>query len=944
MGDTTFTEGQRWISESEPELGLGTLVQIDGNKVSILFPATGELRQYASDNAPLKRVRFRIGDTITNHEDRSIDVERVDEVAGLLTYHGSGQAVPEAQLNDRISFSRPEDRLLNAHCDELNAFELRKVCADYRFHRHQAANRGFVGGRVDLIPHQLYIAQEISARHAPRVLLSDEVGLGKTIEACLILHRLLVSGRAERILIVVPESLVHQWFVELLRKFNLWVNIFDQERCQAIEANQEDANPFLDDQLVLCSTALIANSSKRLEQATRASWDLLVVDEAHHLEWSEAQVSQEYTAVETIAKETEGLLLLTATPEQLGPESHFARLRLLDPERYHSFEAFLEQSEHYEAVAKIADALDQDREILPRESEALAELLKRPLPLSKPEQRKAALNELLDFHGPGRVIFRNTRAAISGFPKRIANLVALRPAKNREELLDLAATEFAADAGDKSLENYLALDDDPRIKWLADLVKQRTPDKILLICHSKEKALAVDDALRKQITAKTAVFHEDLPLVQRDRNAAWFAEDEGAQLLICSEIGSEGRNFQFAHHLVLFDLPLNPELVEQRIGRLDRIGQKQDIQIYVPYLEHSPQEVITQWYHQALDALETNLEGGHYLYQKFGQQIHDFALEYPALPKAESAKELTALLQTSKEERTQLTQRLKRGRDRLLELSSFREQPAAMLIEQIKTDDCQRDLEQFMSDVFDHFGVHVEELTDRTYRLDPRGVITDSFPSIPREGLIATYDRKRALSREDVSFLTWDHPIVTGAMDLILSSELGNSCFALWPDQAAPGLLLEAIYELTTMAPGKWHADRFLPRTPIKIIVDHQLEPVEPSEIPSFASRVLKNSPPYRLLDNDHMKNELLPAMLKSAETIAQREANQVSKTRLTEMNKALDSEITRLESLVAINDHVRPIELSLARKQKKALEEALSEATLRLDSVRVIWKTPESS
>ena len=944
MGDTTYSEGQRWISESEPELGLGTLVQVDGNKVSILFPATGELRQYASDNAPLKRVRFRIGDTITNHEDRSIVVERVDETAGLLTYHGDQLAVPEAQLNDRISFSRPEDRLLNAHCDDLNAFQLRKVCADYRFHRHQAANRGFVGGRVDLIPHQLYIAHEISARHAPRVLLSGEVGLGKTIEACLILHRLLVSGRAERVLIVVPESLVHQWFVELLRKFNLWVNIFDEERCQAIEANQENVNPFLDDQLVLCSTALLAGSSKRLQQATRADWDLLVVDEAHHLEWSESEASQEYLAIETIAQETEGLLLLTATPEQLGPESHFARLRLLDPERYHSFKAFQEQSEHYEAVAKIADELGQDRDLPPDSSEALTKLLARPVQLNDSEQRKAALNELLDFHGPGRVIFRNTRSTISGFPKRIANLVALRPSKNQEELLDLAATEFAADAGDESLQNFLKLDEDPRIKWLADFVKQQAPEKILLICHSKEKALAVDDALRKQITAKTAVFHEDLPLVQRDRNAAWFAEDEGAQLLLCSEIGSEGRNFQFAHHLVLFDLPLNPELVEQRIGRLDRIGQKQDIQIHVPYLEHSPQEVISQWYHQALDALETNLEGGHYLYRKFGQQIHDFALEYPALPKNESAAELESLLQTSQEERKQLTQRLKQGRDKLLELSSFRAQPAKKLIEQIITDDEQTELEAFMSDVFDHFGVNVEELAKRTYRLDARGVITDSFPSIPKEGVIATYDRKRALSREDVSFLTWDHPIVTGAMDLILSSELGNSCFAVWPNQDAPGLLLEAIFELTTMAPGKWHADRFLPRTPIKIILDHQLEPVEASEIPSFASRTLKNSPPYRLLDNDSMKNDLLPAMLKGAESIAKREASKISKTRLAEMNKALDSEISRLESLVAINDHVRPIELSLARKQKEALKKALSEAALRLDSVRVIWKTPESS
>ena len=84
---------------------------------------------------------------------------------------------------------------------------------------------------------------------------------------------------------------------------------------------------------------------------------------------------------------------------------------------------------------------------------------------------------------------------------------------------------------------------------------------------------ALQSALLDVLKVDSALFHEDLSLIQRDRNAAYFADQEGAQILLCSEIGSEGRNFQFAHHLVLFDLPLNPELLEQRIGRLDRIGQ-----------------------------------------------------------------------------------------------------------------------------------------------------------------------------------------------------------------------------------------------------------------------------------------------------------------------------------------------------------------------------------
>ena len=139
---------------------------------------------------------------------------------------------------------------MNGDVDTPQLFALRRKTLKYDHNRRISPVNGFVGGRIDLIPHQLYIAHEVSNRFAPRVLLSDEVGLGKTIEACLIIHRLLLSGRISRVMILVPETLVHQWFVELLRRFNLWFHIFDEERCQAIEDSAPEGNPFLDDQLI----------------------------------------------------------------------------------------------------------------------------------------------------------------------------------------------------------------------------------------------------------------------------------------------------------------------------------------------------------------------------------------------------------------------------------------------------------------------------------------------------------------------------------------------------------------------------------------------------------------------------------------------------------------------------------------------------------------------
>ncbi len=566
------------------------------------------------------------------------------------------------------------------------------------------------------------------------------------------------------------------------------MHIFDAERCASIEAGEPGANPFLDDQLVLTSIDFLAGDQRRAEQAVAAGWDVLVVDEAHHLEWSEAAPSREYQAVEELSRQSAGLLLLTATPEQLGVESHYARLRLLDPDRYRDLASFQSESKDYKATAEIAEKLRDETPLTNKDLATLRRLLAHDPQLEpqlaelgqgKAEAQSALLEDLLDMHGPGRVLFRNTRTGMKGFPKRTLRLARLESGAEAEHWLDHVSTEFAVDAGDGKLQASLDLAKDPRVLWLVKLLQELDPQKVLVITRTIEKAEAIDEALRRHLTVKTGIFHEGLTLLQRDRNAAWFAEPDGARLLICSEIGSEGRNFQFAHHLVLFDLPLNPELLEQRIGRLDRIGQTADIQIHVPYLAHSPQEVLARWYQEGLNAFESNLEGGNELLRQFGRAVHDLALEFPMADRTAAEAELAGLLKKTKAARQEIRHRLEQGRDRLLELNSFRPATAQKIISQIQEQDRQPDLEDYLLDVFDHFGVHIEELAPHTWQLSPHGITTDSFPAMPAEGMIATCDRRRALGREDVGFLTWDHPMVTGAMDLLLGAETGNCAFAV---------------------------------------------------------------------------------------------------------------------------------------------------------------------
>jgi ATP-dependent helicase HepA len=947
---SVFIPGQRWISESEPELGLGTVVPADSGRVKVEFKAAGETRIYANDQAPLKRVRFRAGDKIKTQADKEFVVTEVAEQNGLLIYIGEHQHLPEAEVSDRVSLQGPQERLFAGRFDNHAMFALRRRSLELLHRSRQSPVRGFVGGRIDLIPHQLYIAQEVANRHAPRVMLSDEVGLGKTIEACLILHRLLLSGRANRILILVPESLVHQWFVEMLRRFNVWLHIFDAERCTSIEAGEPNANPFLDDQLVLTSIDFLAGDPQRAEQAVAAGWDVLVVDEAHHLEWSEAAPSREYQLVEELSRQSAGLLLLTATPEQLGVESHFARLRLLDPDRYRDLALFQAESKDYKATAEVAEKLRDDTPLTKKDMASLRRLLAHDAQLEQQltelgqgnaEAQSALLEDLLDLHGPGRVLFRNTRTGMKGFPKRTLRLARLEADAEAEHWLDHVSTEFAGDARDTKLQASLDLAKDPRVLWLVKLLQELDPQKVLVITRTIEKAEAIDEALRRHLTVKTGIFHEGLTLLQRDRNAAWFAEPDGARLLICSEIGSEGRNFQFAHHLVLFDLPLNPELLEQRIGRLDRIGQTADIQIHVPYLVHSPQEVLARWYHEGLNAFESNLEGGNELLRQFGRAVHDLALEFPVADRTAAEAELAELLKKTTVARREIRHRLEQGRDRLLELNSFRPATAQKIIGEIQEQDRQPELEDYLLDVFDHFGVHIEELAPHTWQLSPHGITTDSFPAMPAEGMITTCDRRRALGREDVGFLTWDHPMVTGAMELLLGAETGNCAFAVLPTANDRTMLLEFIFVLEAIAAPHLHTDRFLPPTPVRMVISHKLADVTEAFRDDAWEARLQNGSPYKLLENADITRRILPSMIGTATKVAETQAATLRLSALNTMNHLLGHEVLRLQMLQQVNDHIRPQEIELAQAQQSELATALQQSRLRLDSLRLIWKGP---
>ena len=321
-----YVIGQRWISHTEPQLGLGIVAEFAGRRVTISFPAIAEQRIYAGDNAPLSRVTYKQGDTVSTHDDIELTITAIEELRGILIYTGTRRArawsAPLPNWTSIASYNSPapRQRLLSGQLDKDAGYQLRMATLIQRDQLQGSGARGLLGTRTSLLPHQIYIASEVARRYAPRVLLADEVGLGKTIEAGMILHQQLLTARARRVLIVVPPTLLHQWLVEMLRRFNLRFALFDQERYQALkQLEQEDRNPFHSEQLVLCSLDFSATTSPSSNKLQAADWDLLVVDEAHHLHWSEQQsVSTEYQCIENAGRPSEGLVATDSNPGAAG--------------------------------------------------------------------------------------------------------------------------------------------------------------------------------------------------------------------------------------------------------------------------------------------------------------------------------------------------------------------------------------------------------------------------------------------------------------------------------------------------------------------------------------------------------------------------------------------------------------------------------------------------
>lgn len=430
---------------------------------------------------------------------------------------------------------------------------------------------------MELLEHQTRTAMTVLRRLRGRAMLCDEVGLGKTVEAGLVLSELLMRGLVRSVLVLTPPSLITQWQGEMRRKFGIELVSHDDPAFR-----EHGPSAWMSHDRVIVSQHTAKREPHRSAILCRR-WDMVIVDEAHHLR-------NRTTAIWKFASEIQKqfILLLTATPVQNNLEELFNLVTLLEPGLLSTQRDFSRRF------------ISKGDKLTPKNVDELHSLLSEVMIRNRRSTvglqftRRYARTESVALTSGERALYD----AVAAMVRDELNAERKASAIHRMTLikLQMALGSSAAAAG-SMLENLL---DKPILpiaqrQALLELSRQASlqgqsakadrllglldefPDKLVIFTQFR----ATQEMLRLRLAAAghdVVVFHGSLSRLEKESAIEYFRES--ARLLICTESGSEGRNLQFAHGLCNFDLPWNPMKIEQRIGRLSRIGQKSDVHVF----------------------------------------------------------------------------------------------------------------------------------------------------------------------------------------------------------------------------------------------------------------------------------------------------------------------------------------------------------------------------
>jgi len=731
--------GDRVSHRFHAELGPGRITAVQGRSLRVEFPDANQTLSFAAETDALLPLSVQPGGKARLEGTGEIVVVESCEAGRCIL--ADGREVSLDSLWPLPAEVSPVERLARGNVDGFEDFANRLDGLRLQRIRQAGGLGSFLGGRIQIFPHQLYVAERACHSDPVRWLLADEVGLGKTVEACLILNRLLHTGRAGRTLIVAPETLVLQWLGELWRKYHQVFVMLDDKRLSDVAKDYgDDFNPFDVHRQAIVGLETLTRRRRLTEQAVAAGIDLLVVDEAHHLRRPKGHPGTEpYRAVAPIAALGRHVLLLTATPLEDDAHGFFRLLQLLRPEEFPEEETFDERLARREPLPPCTSSTRR------------VDIGGLPPRVPAPVEIQAADWEPLD----RLVRHLRTQPADNAVARRrkldrvfrgLASPAALLAGLSREE------TETAALA-------TAARDEDPRVRWLAEQAARWVgpEEKTLVFVAHRETLELLKNVVERQ-GRRAGIFHEDLSPERRDIEVAQFRLPEGPSLLLSTEAGGEGRNFQFCRRLVLFDLPWNPGVVEQRIGRLDRIGRTIPTEIVYFRPETGFGRAVADLY-EAIGLFREPLGGLERELRHVAQAVEKAAVEGP--------EEVDpAVFRSVLKEAQAAHDRVQNAAFHELHRDPYRPEMAAEILSRVPPElDALN--ESVVVRAASRFGFEVDAQSgERTWLIEfGYEALVDHFPGVPLgTSFLGTFSRARAVDEETLDFFSSGHPLVEGIL------------------------------------------------------------------------------------------------------------------------------------------------------------------------------------
>src|SRR5437899_2692473 len=669
------------------------------------------------------------------------------------------------------------------------------------------------------------------------------------------------AGLVRRCLVVAPSHLTVQWLAELFHKFNLLFTLMDPDRAR--DARQEppdpDApgSPWARHNLVVTSLEWLSRAGKEADEAAEAAWDLVVFDEAHHLRGARA-----YEVANALSRASWGLLLLTATPLQLDPGEYHALLRLVDPAPPAS------EEELRARLARQGDLSTEVRALLAGDSSAarrIAALFPEDPDLKKLEGTEL-LAHLSESYGLSARLLRNRRAVVGGFTPRVLTKIGVTSSAAERQLEREVRAALAeahargrlpggavlsgllrhlgssppalsaalAASGDKALRalapraSTLSAENDSKLQAFRELLDgELAGEKVLVFAEAGETIeylrlqLARPQGKRKGIEA--LAYAGDLSPAERDKLVARFRDLEGPRVLLCTELGGEGRNFQHCHVLVNYDLAWSPAAIEQRIGRIDRIGQSREVRIFAFRPEATLAARVLDLLDEAVGVFREPVGGLDYVLESveseltaLGARVADDEklwertlgrlAERVAAARAEVVRAVDPLLDRRSCDLDAVGALARRGAHRLGVALLPRNEPDTALA--AVADPLERRLEGVTIEAARRIGLAVDVEVD----VLPGEVAFHVGPELKVDALagfdlsrdrvvLGSFRRAVAVAHEEHDSFATGHPLVEALFGWVRDGELGRAAVYRARVRGGPGAALDARYLVTLPEP-----------------------------------------------------------------------------------------------------------------------------------------------